>query len=44
MKIVFCVDENYVEMAKVSIQSYRKFNPTAEIVVVSEKQGKLRIN
>lgn len=40
MKIVFCVDENYVEMAKVSIQSYRKFNPTSEIVVVSEKPVK----
>lgn len=38
MKIVFCVDENYKELAKVSIASYRRHNPTAEIIVVSEKK------
>lgn len=37
MKIVYCLDENYIEMATVSIASFRKWNPTAKIIVVSEK-------
>lgn len=37
MKIVFCIDEHYLDMAKESIKSYRKYNPTAEIIVVCEK-------
>ena len=37
MIIVFCIDENYVKYAKVSIASYKKHNPTAKIIVVSEE-------
>lgn len=36
MRIVYCLDENYADMASVSIQSFRKWNPLAKIVVVSE--------
>lgn len=36
--IVFCIDENYIKYAKVSIASYRKHNPQATIIVVSEKE------
>lgn len=36
MKIVFCVDKNYERLAQISIESYKKNNPGAEIIVVSE--------
>lgn len=36
LNLVFCIDENYVKYAKVSISSYRKHNPKAKIYVVSE--------
>lgn len=36
MNIVFCLDENYVKYAKVSIASYKKHNPDAKITIVSE--------
>lgn len=36
MKIVWCIDNNYIKYAKVSIASYRKHNPKAKIYVVSE--------
>lgn len=38
MIIVFCIDENYVKYAKVAISSYRKHNPQATIVVISESE------
>ena len=37
MRIVFCIDNNYAQMAKVSIESYKKHNTMAEIIVVSEE-------
>lgn len=37
MRIVFCIDKNYESLAKVSIASYKKHNPNAEIIVVSEE-------
>ena len=37
MIIVYCIDENYIEMTKKSMVSYRKYNPNARFVVVSEK-------
>lgn len=37
MIIVFCIDSNYSKYASVSIDSYRKNNPNAKIIVVSEK-------
>lgn len=36
MNIVFCIDKNYETMARVSIASYRKFNPDAKITIVAE--------
>lgn len=36
MNIVFCIDKNYEELAKVSIASYREHNPKAKIIIVSE--------
>lgn len=36
MRIVFVIDKNYAEYARVSIESYKKFNPSAVIIVVSE--------
>lgn len=36
MNLVFCIDDNYIKYAKVSIASYRKHNPNAKIYVVSE--------
>ena len=36
MRIVFCLDGNYIKYAKVSIASYKKYNPDAKITVVSE--------
>ena len=36
MRIVYCLDENYLEYARESIKSYRKHNPNSEIIVVSE--------
>ena len=38
MKIVYCLDQNYVRYAEVSIKSYKQHNPTAEIIVVSEEK------
>lgn len=38
MKIVFCIDKNYEKMAHISIDSYKKNNPGAEIIVVSEEK------
>lgn len=38
MKIVFCIDKNYEKMAQISIDSYKKNNPGAEIIVVSEEK------
>lgn len=37
MKIVWCLDENYVNMARASIDSFKRWNPSARIIVVSEK-------
>ena len=37
MIIVYTADENYIEMVKKSMTSYRKYNPTARFVVVSER-------
>lgn len=37
MRIVFCIDKNYIKLATVSIESYRRHNPHAEIIVVSEE-------
>jgi len=37
MNIVYCIDKNYVEMTKKSISSVLKFNPQANIIIVSEK-------
>jgi len=39
MILVFCIDDNYVKYAKVSIASYRKYNPQAKIIIVSEEGG-----
>lgn len=36
MNIVWCIDDNYIKYAKVSIASYKKHNPKAKIYVVSE--------
>ena len=36
MIIVFCIDKNYELMARVSIASYKKYNPKAKVVVVAE--------
>ena len=36
MKIVLCLDDNYIKYAKVSIVSYKKQNPKAKIIVASE--------
>lgn len=36
MNIVFCADEKYELLTKVSIESYRKYNPKAKIILVSE--------
>lgn len=37
MNIVWCLDKNYIDMATVSIASFRKWNPRAKIIVVSEE-------
>ena len=37
MRIVYVADENYKDYLKASIQSYKKYNPKAEIIVVSEQ-------
>ena len=37
MIIVFCIDSNYSNYASVSIASYKKHNPNAKIIVVSEE-------
>lgn len=37
MNIIYCIDENYVKITKKSIKSVLKFNPKANIIIVSEK-------
>ena len=37
MIIIFCIDENYIKYAKVSIASYKKHNPHATIIIVHGK-------
>lgn len=37
MKIVFCIDKAYKNLARVSIASYKKNNPEAEIIVLSQE-------
>ena len=37
MIFLYCIDKNYVKYAKVCIPSYKKYNPKAKIVVVSEE-------
>ena len=37
MRIVYVADENYKDYLRASIQSYKKYNPKAEIIVVSEQ-------
>lgn len=37
MRIAYVLDENYIDMATVSIASYRYHNPHAKIIVVSER-------
>lgn len=37
MIVVYCLDENYMEFAAISIRSVKKFNPNAKIVIVSER-------
>lgn len=36
MIIVYCTDQNYKDLTAISIRSVRKYNPNAQIVVVSE--------
>lgn len=38
MNIVYCIDNRYVDMTKKSIASILKFNPKANIVIVSENE------
>lgn len=37
MIVVYCLDENYKDITAISIQSVKKFNPKAHLVVVSEQ-------
>lgn len=37
MNIVYCLDNRYIQFAKKSISSILKFNPKANIIIVSEK-------
>lgn len=37
MEIVYCLDQNYVPYAEISIKSVKKYNPTANIIIVSEE-------
>lgn len=37
MNIIYVIDNNYAEMAKLSIASVLKFNPQARIIIVSEE-------
>ena len=41
MIIVYVADENYIGMVKKSMVSYRKYNPSAHFVVVSERPLKI---
>lgn len=41
MIIVYVADENYVNMVKKSMVSYRKYNPNAHFVVVTERPIKI---
>ena len=38
MIFVWCIDKNYKDLARVSIATYRKYNPKAKCIVVSEEQ------
>ena len=37
MRIAYVLDENYIDMARASIASYKFWNPNAKIIVVSER-------
>ena len=37
MEIVYCLDQNYIPYAEISIKSVKKYNPTAKIIIVSEE-------
>lgn len=37
MEIVYCLDQNYIHYAEISIKSVKKYNPTAKIIIVSEE-------
>jgi len=37
MEIVYCLDQNYIQYAEISIKSVKKYNPTAKIIIVSEE-------
>lgn len=37
MIVCYCLDENYIEYSEISIQSVKKFNPKAHVVVVSKQ-------
>lgn len=41
MRIIYCVDENYIKYTELSIESVLKHNPTAEITIVSLKPLKI---
>ena len=36
MRIVYCIDSNYTEMCRASIKTYKRYNPLARVIVVSE--------
>lgn len=37
MEIVYCIDQNYIQYAEISIKSVKKYNPNAKIIIVSEE-------
>jgi len=37
MIVVYCLDNTYVPLAEISIQTLKKYNPEAKIIIVSEK-------
>lgn len=43
MRIVFCIDKAYQKLAQISIDSYKRHNPGAEIIVVSEEKMPLSL-
>lgn len=42
MIIVYCLDTAYVQMAEISIATVKKYNPNALVIVVSEKELKVK--